>query len=169
MRSNAKIALANCFLLLTAFLFIKAGCSKSNEDIDSGEIPAADQYVTWNLNNAKGSLQSPSDSLFGYVNSGSTSIHGGTTYNAPSPIYFSAAFNGLTTGTFSLTDLNIMTNGRYYINTSTSVQVTVTTYGNAGQYLIGSYAGTVKDSTSNGQTSTAVYPIHGNFKVKRLN
>lgn len=68
-----------------------------------------------------------------------------------------------------MTDLNIMTNGHYYINTSTSVQVTVTTYGDARQYLIGSDVGTVKDSTSNGQASTVVYPIHGNFNVKRLN
>ena len=168
MRSKTKLVFANCFLLFTASLFIKAGCSKSNEDIDSG-IPEADQYVTWNINNAKGVLQSPADSLFGYVNSGSTSIHGGTTYNAPNPIYFSAAFSGITTGTFSLTDLNILTNGRYYINTSTATQVTVTTYGSTGQYLIGSYSGSVKDSTGNGQTSTAVYPIRGIFKVKRLN
>lgn len=169
MRSKIKIVFANCFLLFTASLFIKAGCSKSNEDIDSGEIPEADQYVTWNINNEKGALQSPADSLFGYVNSGSTSIHAGTIYNAPNPIYFSAAFNGRTTGSFSLTDLNILANGRYYINTSTAVQVTVTTYGNTGQYLIGSYSGSVKDSTGNGQTSTAIYPINGKFKVKRLN
>lgn len=168
MKKTIKSVISSCLLLFGASLFIKAGCSKSSDDVaTTPALPNADQYITWNVNNSNGSLQSPNDSIFYQLNSGTTVFLGQTPYNATSQGGVYAAFNGTTTGSFNFSQLNIYANNHYYVPTATPVQVNVTTYGTLGQYVIGSYSGLVKDSVY-GQTGTSnTYSIQGNFRIKR--
>jgi len=149
-------------MVFTASLFIKAGCSKSSDDVDVAPPSNADQYVTWNINGNKGYLATPSDSLYLNTDYGFTLLLGNTAYNATNSIGFYASTSGAAAGTFPANSMVIYTNNKYYVSTATAPQISISTFGTTGQYVSGTYTGVLKDSTS-----TSTYPISGTFKVKR--
>lgn len=166
MKNTIKLLLTNSAFILVASLFIKAGCSKSDEGIEP-PLPTSDEYITWNVNKINGALTSPGDSLFIYQSGNTTTFLGVTPYNAPNPGSFYASTNGTSTGIFDLAYFSIFTNNRYYVSTFTQPKVTISTYGNTGEYVIGSYSGVVKDSLPPNFYNATTYSIHGNFKIKR--
>jgi hypothetical protein len=162
MKNKFRSFLTCALLVFTASLFIKAGCSKSEDDVQADPPPNADQYVTWNINGNKGYLAAPTDSLWLTTSYGPTVLFGNTAYNAAANGGFFASVNATASGTFPINYIAIYTNDKYYVTTSTAPQMNIATFGAVGQYVTGSYSGTVKDSTS-----TATFPISGNFKIKR--
>jgi len=162
MKNKFKSALTCLLMLFTASLFIKAGCSKSEDDTDVAPPANADQYVTWNINGTKGYLAGPTDSLWISTSNGPTVFFGNTPYTATVNGGFYVAVNATATGSFPMSYISIYTNNKYYVSTSTSPQMNITTFDGVGGYVSGSYTGTIKDSAS-----TATYPISGTFKVKR--
>jgi hypothetical protein len=159
-----------CVFVCTASLFIKAGCSKTKGDLeDSPILPTSDQYITWSVGNIQGSLLSPSDSVFFSVTDGWTSISGMTPYSTANPLELSAVFFGTTEGVFNAKYLSIYKNGtRQFASDIFPLKVNISTYGAVGQYVVGSFSGTVKDSVQIAQGSQASQAIKGNFRVKRV-
>ena len=155
MKSN--IRLKNWWLLLLTPILLHGVCNKENVDVPP---PNADQYVTWKINGASGNLQSPVDSLSFYGMGNSTAIYGST--NPVPTTAFAIAFVGSQqSGTYSADYIYLLSGGKYYVSTAIPLQVSVTTYGTAGQYVIGTYSGNVKDSTT-----SAIIPVSGEFRIK---
>ena len=145
------------WLLIFAPLFIQGLCNKDSDDITT---PTADQYVTWRINGANGSLEVPKDSIDFNRSGNNTAIYGSTKPNATASSVL--AFDGAQqAGTFLATDFGVTSGGKNYTTTSTPIQVNVTTYGTAGQYLIGTYNGNIKEF---GTSSTIT--VTGSFRVK---
>jgi hypothetical protein len=56
----------------------------------------------------------------------------------------------------------LFTNNMYFVQTAPfNMVVTITNYGGPGQYIIGSFSGTVRDSTS-----STTYPVSGDFRIR---
>jgi len=53
-------------------------------------------------------------------------------------------------------------NGKDYVPSTTPLQITISKYDTLGGYIIGSYYGRVRDSSS-----TTTYSITGQFRVQR--
>jgi hypothetical protein len=154
---KSKLLSKKWWLLLLIPVFSNGICNRSNDDVIAP--PSGDQYVTWSIAGANGNLSSPPDSI-GMVRQGNTTVIFGM--NANNSTNFYAAFaRAQAAGTYPSSDILIYTNGRYYVQTGTPVQVNVTNYGAQGQYITGTYSGNVKDSTAG--TTVA---ISGQFKVK---
>ena len=162
MKNKFRSLLTSAVMVFTASLFIKAGCSKSSDDVDVAPPSNSDQYVTWNINGKKGYLASPNDSLWVTTSFGPTILFGNTPYTAAQNIGFYAQVNSKAAGTFPASQMVIYSANKYYVSTSNAPQINIATFGAVGDYITGSYTGTLKDSTS-----TATYPISGVFKVKR--
>lgn len=137
-------------------LFLKAGCSSSDEDLEQ-PLPNTDQYITWNFGSYKGQLTVPPDSITVGNFYRPTDVFAST---KTGDTYLYAGVNGASTGNFPL-ELSIYTGGKYFNSTATT-SVSITTYGPTGGYIIGSYSGKMKDSTS-----TTVYDVNGAFRLKR--
>ncbi len=141
------------FLLLFSPLFYLA-CTK--EDTPS---PVTEQFVSWTINGVQGRLATPIDSISQFVQGNSTYIYGLT---KPTPITaFGVAFEGVKPGTYPARYYGVFVGGKYYVPTTTPVQVNVTSYGAAGQFIEGTYSGNVKDSVT-----SVVFPVSGSFRVK---
>lgn len=146
------------FIPVVASLFLFGVCSRGGDELD--DTPNTDEYFTWRIAGYNGNLTDPPDSVsHGYylVNHNVIVSYdpGGTTNT-----YLSFNSN-LGTGSFPATYLNIFARGHYFVSSQTAVQVTVDAYGAPGQHIIGSYRGTVKDSTG-GQS----FDVSGTFKVR---
>ena len=134
-------------------------CGKQDDD-DMIVTPNADQYVTWHVNSSNGNLQVPSDSLDYYYSGNTTSVYGMTRPSMST--YFELSFNGpQQSGNYTASNFVVMSGGRHYYSSTSPISVSVTTYGSAGQYMIGNYSGIVKDSSN----STTI-PVSGTFRVK---
>ena len=152
------IFMSKWWLLLFVPLLMQNVCGKRDEG-DMIIPPNADQYVTWRVNNNSGSLQVPVDSLDYYFSGNSTSVYGMT--KPAMSTYFELSFDGpQQNGNYTASNFVVMTGGRYYFSSGSPVAVNVTTYGTAGQYLVGNYSGTVKDSLAN------TFPVSGLFRIK---
>jgi len=96
-----------------------------------------------------------------------TTTYGPTVIFGSTPTYSSsvyASFNGIASGTF-YAYMNVFTGNKYYVSANTPTQhtqVTISSFGNIGGYVTGSYFGTLKDSTGTGTFSAS-----GTFKLKR--
>lgn len=147
-----------CFVILLCIVAIGSlGCSKGS-DSQTNDLPNADQYFTWNLNGSKGALLSPSDSLAAAHFAPHTEMAGESTSKQEGvTIVFGS--DG-TTGTFTAVYADFTIGNKHYWAPNT-LQVKVTRYGNVGDYLVGSYSGSLPDSTSK------LLPISGNFRIKR--
>lgn len=152
MKSTLKIR--KWWLLLFAPLFINGVCNKDNDDV------TADQYVKWQIPGYNGSLTVPPDSLdFDRYSGTTTSIFG---LNNSGSTIFSVSFDGAqVAGTYPSNYFSVFTDGRYYVQSGTPLQINVTNYGSAGQYVTGTYSGTVKDSTA-----SSIISVNGEFRVK---
>jgi hypothetical protein len=147
-------------LVLLAPLFINGVCTKNDDIATPVPLPTADQYVTWRFTNNNGSLSNPPDTLYSERVSNTTQVYGrNANYGSTCLIHFDGQ---ATTGTYPAKYFDIYTNGRYYVQGTSPVQITVTNYGNVGQYLTGTYSGALKDSATSVLTS-----VSGEFKIKR--
>jgi hypothetical protein len=162
MKNKLRSVLVCALMVFTASLFIKAGCSKSSDDVGSEPPPNAEEFITWNINGNKGYLATPADSLYFSTTFGSSVFFGNTAWTAPHSISFYAIVDAAATGNFPIAQMGIYTNDKYYISTSTPSQISISSFGAAGQFVTGTYTGTLKDSTSK-----STYSVSGNFKVKR--
>ena len=142
--------------ILFVSLFLKAGCSSSDEDLEQ-PLPNADQYITWNFGSHKGQLTVPTDSITVDNFYGPTDVFA-TTRMGNNYVY--ASINGTAAGTFPL-QLYIFTGGKYF-NSQPSTTVSISSFGAPGGYIVGSYSGKMKDSSS-----TNMYDVNGAFRVKR--
>jgi len=158
MKCTMKNFLSGLLALFFCGILIQAGCSKEDDVIQVTPPPNADQYITWKIGNTQGYLASPSDTLWITTAFGPTVIFGSTPDNTSS-VY--ANFNGNAGGTFPAY-VNILTGGKYYVSGNTSSQLSISSFGNIGGYVTGSYSGTLKDSTG-----TATFSATGIFKLKR--
>jgi hypothetical protein len=146
----------NVGALFFVALFIYGTCNKDNDDIVT---PSGDQYLTWRIGTSSGSVSSPPDSV-SMARQGNTTIFYGQ--NAANSANFYVSFSGTqAVGNYSASDFLIYANGKYYVQTSAPLQINVTTYGMAGQYIIGTYSGNIKDSTA-----SAIVAVTGQIKVK---
>lgn len=144
------------WLFLLAPMFISAMCNQDNDDLLT---PTGDQYLTWNLSNQNGSVSTPPDSI-GMARQGNATIVYGSNGNSSTNFYIS--FNGSqTSGNYPSTEFLIYAGGKYYVQASAPVQISVTNYGSIDQYIIGTYNGNVKDSTT-----SSVLAVSGQFKIK---
>jgi hypothetical protein len=152
-----KLLIKNLWLLLLTPFFIQGVCNKDNDDV---EAPNSDQYVTWQISGANGNLKLPADSLDFYWMGNGTAIYGMT---KPVPTTaFAIVFGGQQqTGTYAASNFAIYSGGKYYVPTSTPLQVNVTSYGGVGQHVMGTYSGNVKDSAT-----SAIIPVSGEFRIK---
>lgn len=144
----------NSALILFSLLAIvlAVACSKDNSN-------PADEYITWYMTDNNGTLSNPPDSLSMYRWSNETAIYG---MSQSGIAYFEITFSGAQSpGVYPASSFLVRVNGKYFVPTASPVQVTVQTYGNAGDYLFGTYVGTAKDST----TSTSV-AVRGTFRIK---
>lgn len=142
------------FLLLLAPLFIQGLCNKDDAEI------TADEYVTWQISGQGGELKSPTDSLSFYHTNNTTYIYGQTrTSNA---VGFGASFSGAqAAGNYFTEDFYLQANGNTYFQGTTPLQVIVSSYGTAGNYVTGTYSGIIKTSLSSPN-----YNITGTFRIK---
>ncbi len=153
------------FLAATPFL-MQASCSKNNDDVvvtppPPPTLPAADQYITATLNSATTVFKTPTDSLSFSKTSSSTSLNAGT---QPATSYIGINFSGSQTiGNFPIDIFSLSINGRDYLQGATALTATVTTYGAIGAYIIGSYSGMVRSSSS---SSSAFTEVKGDFRFK---
>jgi hypothetical protein len=126
---------------------------------DTPSPNATEQFVSWTINGVQGRLSTPVDSISQFVQGSSTYIYGLT---KPNPITaFGVAFEGIKTGTYPARYYGVFVGGKYFVPSTVPVQVVVTSYGTAGQFIEGTYSGNVKDSVS-----AVVFPVSGSFRVK---
>jgi hypothetical protein len=155
----------NMFVLLSALLFL-VSCNKDETTTgpNSGSTGAGSTYLTFKVN---GIAMDLSTSATGYY---STSSSSPGTYITSSPSGFThpeldLGFPGKTTGTFTETsggwlDYTDANNVDYYYSPYTCT-ITVTQYGNVGDYIVGTFTATKHSSNS---TATIT---EGKFSVKR--
>lgn len=146
----------------TVMVMVTGGGNSVNKLTACGTV--ATQYINFSLNGTSFSLVPPADSLTCYRFTDSTfSISGFTISGNPySSVDFS--FKGTAPGTFPLSFLNIFAANVSYRKTGT-MNVSVTEFGAAGQYIAGSFNGNViRDSTT-----APLYPVSGTFRVRRQN
>jgi hypothetical protein len=142
-------------LLLLSPIFIQGVCSKE----DAPSPSASDQFVTWTINGIQGRLATPVDSISQFIQGNATYVYGMT---KPTPITaFGVAFEGIGPGTYPARYYGVFVGGKYYVPSTTPVQVVVTAYGSSGQFIEGTYSGNVRDSLT-----SAVLPVSGSFRVK---
>lgn len=145
--------------LLFAPFFMYGLCSPDNEE-QLPDHPNTDEYITFRIPGYNGNMTNPPDSIvYGYY---PNNLNVFVSYNANNSVSTYASFTGpQATGTYPAGYFNVFTDGRYFVPTSTPVQITVTSFGAAGQYITGSYSGMLKDSVG-----SSTYSVSGNFKVR---
>lgn len=145
-------------LVLVAPLFMYNVCGK-HDPIELPDFPNTDEYFTWRIPGYNGNLTAPPDSIL-YSRTSNTNIF--VAYNSSGSVNSYVSFDGAqTAGTYSSSNFIIYTSGKYYVPGSSPIQINVSVFGTAGQPITGSYAGTVRDSTT-----SATQTVTGNFKVK---
>lgn len=149
-----KISLTS---FISLFSIAHTSCSKGST-AQVYDLPNTDQYISWNVNGNKGAFTSPMDSLASARYGIQTHITGASTNNQ-NGVYFIFSGNRAN-GIYEISFSDIYINQVTYSALPNSLQATVTKYGSVGDYIIGSYSGNVKDSTSK------TIAISGNFKVK---
>ena len=136
--------------------------SVSNTNVNIGTVQACGLNLTEFLNYTFDGVTYSGDSLQAYQQN-LTYISGFST--SPNYTSFNSNFNGLGIGTFKL-NVNLQSATGTYITSnnisSASVSVTITEYGNTGQYIAGTFTGNLLIS---GTTNTK--PITGSFRIKR--
>ena len=156
MKSRAKW---NLLLLLVSPFFIFSMCTR---DFDEPAVPDylnADEYFSWNMPGSNGSLSSPSDSIQYIRNSGNNIF---VAYNTTNSVNSYVSFDGpQSTGTYSSYNFLVYTGSKYFVSTTTPVVINITSFGIAGQPIVGSYSGNVRDSAN-----TTTFAVTGNFKVR---
>ena len=153
---KANKIFSNSWLLFVP-LFIFGVCNKEG---DESSIPTSDQYVTWNMSGASGFLQVPTDSLDFYYTGFSTAIYG-MTKPTPNTSFGISIVGSQQSGRYSADYFSVYASGKYYVPTTTPLQVNISNYGASGQYGTGTYSGMVKDSAT-----SAIISVNGEFRIR---
>jgi hypothetical protein len=146
----------------------------SNTNVTVGNIQACggntNEFLTYSIKgvtyNYTDSLEASRITTLGGSSNFITSITRNV-YNTYSS--FNMYINGTTIGTYSTTNsgttsLSIRIQGNYfYNNTTNNVYINLNEYGNVGQYIGGTFTGTLADSLNPIQGSS----ISGSFRIKR--
>ncbi len=143
----------------------------SNTNVTAGNIQACggstNEFLTYSI---KGATYNYTDSLEALRYSGAGSNYvtqiNKTIYNSSSN--FRMSLNGSSIGTYTTVNnassFAITINNNFYSNNTTNnVYINVSEYGTVGQYVAGTFSGTLADSLSPIQGSS----ISGSFRVKR--
>lgn len=155
--NSTKILFRTFALLLVSPFFMAGFCSKD----DAVAIPTnATQYFTYDIMGIKGQVSSPTDSLAMTTSSNKTTFFGNTVGSSVTANY-RLAFPGTTVGSYQLSECLIYISGHYFVSTATPITINVNSFGAAGSYVTGTYAGEIKDSTSG-----KIYTASGDFKIK---
>jgi hypothetical protein len=152
---KSLLSAKNWWLLLLTPFFIQGVCNKEDDD----GAPNSDQYVTWQIPAHNGSLKAPVDSFMLIRYNNTSAVYG---MNRANTTQFEVEFDGPEApGSYSTNRFRVLVDGRYYVQTVAPVQVNVSAYGSSGQYLTGTFSGTVKDSLTSSNIA-----VSGSFKVK---
>jgi hypothetical protein len=148
-----------CIASLVMSLLLLTACTGETEPVDP---TLAEQYFTFTMSGQTGASMAPADSI-GAIRKGDTTILFGV--NPSASVRVMASFHGGdTTGAYRIDSMMIYRNNKYIVSTQNPVLANITSFGAPGQYIIGSYSGTLKDSSG-----TQTYPVTGVFKLKRKN
>jgi hypothetical protein len=140
-------------LLMIAPVFMKTSC---NDDLTP--TPQV-EFINWQMTGAgSGTIESPPGAISVSHAPGFTAFGGLAVAGPSAQINF---VGSQLPGNYPITDFTLLIGSTYYVKTTSALTLTVTQYGVPGQYILGSYAGTVKDSAS-----TQTFAITGNFKIK---
>ncbi|ASZ10419.1 carboxypeptidase-like regulatory domain-containing protein [Chitinophaga pendula] len=121
----------------------------------------ADGIIDMNINNTSVKFTSPLDSVKSYLNTNSFAISGSPKRGADST-WLEFSVDSYTVGTANASRFSYRNPTSSYNNVD--VKVTVTQIANkAGEYIIGSVSGNIKD------INNVIVPVTGTFKVKREN
>ena len=147
-------------LVLVAPLFMYSVCGKHDDVVSLPDYPNSDEYFTFRATGYDGNLTNPPDSvIYGYYNGAKNVITG---YNQSGLLNSYVSFTGpQTPGTYTASYFNVFNIGKYFVTTTTPIQITITDFGGPGQNITGTYQGQAKDSLG-----FSTYNIHGTFKVK---
>ena len=145
-------------LMLVSPFFMAGFCSKS--DVPANIPTDATQFFSWNIMGVAGQVSSPKDSLT-MTSSNNQTTFSGKTIGSSVTANYRLSFPSTAIGTYSASDCQIYVSGRYFVSTSNPISITISQYGPAGSYIIGTYTGEIKDSTSG-----KIYSATGDFKIK---
>jgi len=145
-------------IILVFFISLLTACKKSD---DSPKTPNADEYVTWDVGGKYDYLATPSDT-FELSKSSANNYYLQASQKSTSHKHLYFSFTDTTVGTQSSNYFSLYTSSTYYVQSSTPIQLTFSKFGARGDYVIGTYTGTVKDSSS-----ASTFTINGEFKVRR--
>ncbi len=131
----------------------------TNSDVSVGQISACGlssaQYFNYTYNGSAGTYTNYS--VAGYNSNNYTYLYGSDNINS-----INFGVQGIATGTFPWSYTSGYNAGSSF--TGVSGNITFTEYGSVGQYVAGTYTGTVSDSSRAGSTT---YPVTGSFRIRR--
>jgi hypothetical protein len=140
-------------ILSLIFAFVIISCSKQKGTTD---LPISDQYFTCEIDGFKGSVTSPNDSL-GCIRTGTRSIIGGDANNNSD--FFILTFNSdRVPGNYKAAICDISLNNKKYSSQQHDIQIKVSSFGNNGEKIVGSYSGTINQSS-------ITHKVKGDFKL----
>lgn len=141
-------------ILLSLVVF--TGCKKDDDD-EQIVLPTAEQYITWQIGNTKGEFIVPTDTVTAARSTNFTEILAFSPSNNNS---VSFSFNGAQTSGNYNSNLTMTINGETYLPSNDPIRVTVTQFGNIGDFIVGSYTGELRDD------EFKRYAIRGWFKIR---
>jgi hypothetical protein len=149
----------NLLLLLVSPFFVFGLCNADNNEDTVPDYLNADEYFSWNIPGYNGSLKSPSDSIQYIRNSGNNIF---VAYSPANSVNSYVSFDGpQSAGTYSSYNFLVYTGTKYFVSTTTPLVINITNFGTAGQPIIGTFSGNVRDSAN-----TTTFAVSGNFKIK---
>ena len=126
---------------------------------DTGPVsPTISQTFRWTIPNYSATLTVP-PGIFdaAYVNNESSLS--GLTADSKFDIRF---FGPQVPGDFAASRFVLYTNNKYFVQTAPfNMTITISNYGGPGDYIVGGFSGTVRDSSS-----TTTFPVSGDFRIR---
>ena len=145
-------------LALSVLLTTVWACDKTEE----APPELTGEYFTYSLNGSSGAAIEGRDSLSAIRQDSTTTLYG---KSVPGGYELSLAFkSGIDSGAFAITAMDIKAAGEVYHYDSSSGVVSVSSYGQPGQYITGRYTAVLGDTAA---SSTLSFPVNGIFRIKR--
>jgi hypothetical protein len=125
------------------------------------------QYIIYNLNGTTVTFAPPIDSLRLRVVSNVLSVQAFSRQQTQDYQSTSFSSTGVTaTGTYPISNVYVYRGSSVDAMQNGPLNVTISEFGNPGQYVTGSFSGNLKDSIAGG---SATIPFNANFRIKREN
>lgn len=165
------------FLLLTSVSFFscKKNIAGENELSIVANPVAMQQYFNYTVNGTAFSYTTPADSL-NLIGLFETAPFNENKYsvscnnipaNSSSMTLLDFDKTGITLGSIQNIKRLITPQFVYAVLNTPSITVSITEYGNIGEFIAGNFAGTFMGYLSNGTSTGSSYNVTGNFRVKR--